>query len=280
MALKFDELNTLEDYFKPMAISEDDKARRVELANLLTDAILYFFMVFEVHKDHNSKLEKALYEQLLSDRISESVSKVTGIDGEMSNHIRTLSKEVVETTFKHETETETDQVGHESKLPDPKTHYKVDNDNDISNALTLTYPDESLDPLDMSSDSHVETVDDEDELISKEDDEVEEMMENEAVMDYWISINRARLIAQNEANTFLNYTEYIQAKENGFTQKTWLTMPDNKVRDTHEEVEGKTIGIDEFFQVGNSEMKFPHDWELNPDPKETINCRCAVEYKK
>ena len=78
--MKFDELNILDDYFEPMAISVDDKRRRRELANLLTDAFLYFFSVVEVHRSHKSQLEKALYEQLLSDKVSDAVSKVTGID--------------------------------------------------------------------------------------------------------------------------------------------------------------------------------------------------------
>ena len=47
---------------------------------------------------------------------------------------------------------------------------------------------------------------------------------------------------------------------------------------SHEEAEGQTIGIDEYFQIGNSQLLFPHDWSASPDPKETINCRCAVEY--
>ena len=76
-----------------------------------------------------------------------------------------------------------------------------------------------------------------------------------------------------------NYTSYVDAKDLGRTQKTWLTMLDKKVRDTHEELEGQTIGIDDYFQVGNSQMLFPLDWSMSPNPRETINGRCAVEYK-
>ena len=260
MAIRFDKLNILkdEDYFEPMAISVEDKNRRRELTNLLIDAFLYFFSVYEVHSMHKSMLSKALYEQLVTDRVSDAVSKVTGIDGEMSNYIRKLSKEVVDTTFKNaEPESE------DSPLEEPLPSYPLNIDNTDSNHNS-NYDDGSFIKIDEE----------------EEGDEVEEFLEKEAVSDYWLSINRAVNIAQNEANTFLNYSDFVNAKAQGYTKKTWHTMLDNKVRDTHEEIEGMTIGIDEYFQVGNSEMKFPHDWELAPDPKETINCRCAIDYTK
>lgn len=273
--MKFDELNILDDYFEPMAISADDKKRRRELANLLTDAFLYFFSVVEVHRSHKSQLEKALYEQLLSDKVSDAVSKVTGIDSEISNHIRTLSKEVVNTTFNHIDLKP--QVGQRLTPTPTITNAKSNTDNDFFSALIYD-SEESLDsPLEnVSSDSHFA---EEDALISEEADEVEDVMGDEAKSEYWLSINRAISIANNEANTIFNYTSYVDAKDLGRTQKTWLTMLDKKVRDTHEELEGQTIGIDDYFQVGNSQMLFPLDWSMSPNPRETINCRCAVEYK-
>lgn len=275
--MKFDELYKLEDrdYFEPMAISVDDKNRRRELADLLTDVFLYFFSVYEVHLMHNTLLEKALYEQLLADKISDAVSKVTGIDSDMSKHIRALAKEVVDTTSKHV----------DAKVQVRQTPQNSDN--------TFTALDNAHEPLELeteaesnspfpdsnpTSGSHFQD-DNVDKAINEDEDEVEEIMEREAVSEYWLSIARAILIARNEANTFLNYTDFMDAKNSGKTKKTWWAMPDNKVRETHEEVEGQTIGIDEYFQVGNSEMRFPHDWELMPDPQEVINCRCAVEYK-
>ena len=266
--MKFDELHILKGYFDPMAISDDDKARRQELADYLTDAFLYFFSVYEVHSMHNSMLKQALYEQLLADKISDAVSKVTGIDAYMSEHIRTLAKEVVQTTINH-----ADKKKLNESQADP---LKSDSSEDDS-ALLINNPLEPLDsPLPTSSGSLIE---EELPLISEEDDEVEEIMENEAVSEYWFSIRRAMNIAYNETNTFLNYTDFVEAKERGSKTKTWLTMLDNKVRDTHEEVEGQTVGIDEYFQVGNSQMQFPHDLSLSPDPTEVINCRCAVDYK-
>ena len=273
--MKFDKLHILDDdYFEPMAISADDKAKRRELAEYLTDAFLYFFSVYEVHGIHQSMLSKALYEQLLADKISEAVTKVTGIDGYISDHIRTLAKEVVNTTFKNvpEDDNQNQQV---RQTDHPKTKNPL-----IESLTALHDSDESSDSplITQSDDSHI-VPEDEMPLVSKEDDEVEEMMEQEATSEYWLSIRRAINIANNETNTILNYNDFVDAKNRGLTHKTWLTMLDNKVRDTHEEVEGTTIGIDEHFVVGDSEMRFPHDMELAPNPNEVINCRCAVEYK-
>ena len=96
---------------------------------------------------------------------------------------------------------------------------------------------------------------------------------------YWTSSDRAMLIAENEANSLKNYTEYRDAKTIGKTKKKWLTENDDKVRITHTLVEGKTVNIDGLFLVGNSLMRFPRDYEYDPDPSEVINCRCSCVYE-
>jgi len=269
--MKFDKLNKLgyDDFFEPMILSVENKARRQELADLLTDVFLYFFSVYEVHQAYNSMLERALYEQLLNDKISDAVSQVTGIDGEMSNHIRTLSREVVDTTIKHANEK--NQVGQNS-AHSLKTH------NDSFTALDYDSA-ESLDSPEYSSDSHIqEALRLKEEEDGDEEDDVEEIMKDEAEKNYWLSINRAMNIAYNEANTFFNYTDYVEAKNRGYKFKTWRTMNDPKVRETHAELDGHTIDIDKAFTVGTSNMLFPHDWMTDSDPKEIINCRCSVDY--
>lgn len=275
--MKFDKLNKLEadidfDYFGPMAISAEDKARRRELAEFLTDAFLYFFSVYEVHQMHDSMLKKALYEQLLTDKISDAVSKVTGIDSFMSEHIRQVSKEVVDTTFKH---ADSDSQIGQTHINIPPEKEKV---SDITTFDSLTASGEPLEsPKYVTGDSLSE---EEKREIDDQEDDVEDVMKDEAVHEYWLSIYRAINIARNEANTLLNYSDYLDAKDRGCTRKVWLTMLDDKVRETHDEVEGQSVGIDEFFQVGNSELRFPQDWMMAPDPKEVINCRCAVDYIK
>lgn len=103
--------------------------------------------------------------------------------------------------------------------------------------------------------------------------------ESIGIQSYWLSKDRAMLISENEANSIENYVEYREAKAKGLTRKRWLTELDNKVRDTHAEIEGKTVDIDGYFIVGSSLMRFPHDYSENPDPAEIINCRCACQYE-
>ena len=99
-------------------------------------------------------------------------------------------------------------------------------------------------------------------------------------VEYTTSVERSITIAETETNNAANYTEYLQAKEAGKTFKVWETMRDNKVRDTHVEIDGMMVGIDDMFQVGNAEMLFPCDEENAYDhPEEIVNCRCHVTYQ-
>lgn len=98
--------------------------------------------------------------------------------------------------------------------------------------------------------------------------------------DYWTSLDRAQIIAENEANSFENYVEYKDAKSKGYTKKRWLTEKDDRVRLTHELVDEKTVDIDGLFLVGDSLMRFPHDTEYDADPSEIINCRCVCTYEQ
>lgn len=101
----------------------------------------------------------------------------------------------------------------------------------------------------------------------------------ENLEDVWyLSDDRAMFDAENEANTVLNYKDYIKAIASGKTMKTWITFGDNRVRKTHRPLDGKTIPIKELFVVGNSFMRFPHDLKYFPKPELYISCRCSLKY--
>lgn len=100
---------------------------------------------------------------------------------------------------------------------------------------------------------------------------------NENIDDpYYTSWDRAMFIAENEANSIGNYRQQLEAVKSGKKYKTWLTMNDKKVRHTHKEIDSLKIPIFEAFQVGDSKMMFPKD--SNGEAKETVNCRCVLEY--
>lgn len=96
--------------------------------------------------------------------------------------------------------------------------------------------------------------------------------------DYFLSDDRATLLGENETNFVCNTIQYESALDEGYTKKQWLTMKDEKVRDTHFIVDNQIIGINEYFYVGNSEMLYPMDMSRGASPEEVINCRCSLRY--
>lgn len=97
--------------------------------------------------------------------------------------------------------------------------------------------------------------------------------------EYYTSIGRSINIAECETNNSANYDDLQDAINNGYTQKTWVTQKDPKVRESHAVLDGMTIGIDELFDVGDAQMRFPCDEEYAFDsPQEINNCRCCILY--
>ncbi len=58
--------------------------------------------------------------------------------------------------------------------------------------------------------------------------------------------------------------------------KTWATLGDNVVRDSHIEADSQQRRIDEPFDVGSSQLMFPGDTSLGAGPEEIANCRCSA----
>lgn len=60
--------------------------------------------------------------------------------------------------------------------------------------------------------------------------------------------------------------------------KTYETMQDLKVRDTHDYLQGMTVGIDEeFYTYDGDSARYPGDFKT---PQNNINCRCWVTYNR
>lgn len=97
--------------------------------------------------------------------------------------------------------------------------------------------------------------------------------------EWYLSSDRAAWDAENTANDVCNYGDYEDAIASGMTQKTWVAFIDKKTREHHRQINGKTIGIYDYFQVGNAYMRFPKDYDMASDyPEELVNCRCAMSY--
>jgi uncharacterized protein with gpF-like domain len=92
---------------------------------------------------------------------------------------------------------------------------------------------------------------------------------------YFYSKDRARLIAEGEANSIFNHTEYEEAAKNK-KYKTWHTIMDNRERESHAEVNGTKIPIDDYFVLHGGTCLYPRSDELPTE--EVANCRCSLTF--
>ena len=94
---------------------------------------------------------------------------------------------------------------------------------------------------------------------------------------FFDSADRAKLIAEDSANHFINYAEFESAKGK-HKWKTWETILDGRERFTHNIADGQTQPVGMPFEVGASLLMYPHDGSLGASLSELINCRCSVSY--
>ena len=82
-------------------------------------------------------------------------------------------------------------------------------------------------------------------------------------------------IIDTEAHRDYNTGVYDAAKASGKRIfKRWNTMGDERVRDTHDYLEGNIVGLDDkFYTFDGDSALFPGGFEL---PQNNVNCRCWV----
>lgn len=81
-------------------------------------------------------------------------------------------------------------------------------------------------------------------------------------------------IAETETHRDANEAALGTARNAGMKSKTWVTMLDEKVRDTHQYLEGMTVGIDEdFYTYDGDHASAPGLFEL---ANNNCNCRCEL----
>lgn len=83
-------------------------------------------------------------------------------------------------------------------------------------------------------------------------------------------------IAETETHRDANTAALDTARKAGATSKTWITMMDDRVRDSHDYLLGQTVGIDEdFYTWDGAHAPAPGMFGV---PEEDINCRCECEF--
>ena len=81
-------------------------------------------------------------------------------------------------------------------------------------------------------------------------------------------------IAETETHRIANTAALDTAKRAGAKSKTWVTMADERVRDTHSYLEMETVGIDEdFYTYDGDHASAPGLFSL---AENNVNCRCEL----
>ena len=101
----------------------------------------------------------------------------------------------------------------------------------------------------------------------------------ERVLDYYDNggtIADIERIAETETHRDANAGAYMAAVAGGATTKTWNTMLDDRVRDSHAWLEGVSAPIDgEFYNWKGESTMYPGEWGI---AEEDVNCRCYCTY--
>lgn len=96
---------------------------------------------------------------------------------------------------------------------------------------------------------------------------------------YYYSNDRARAIAEDQANQIYAYTEYEEILDDpSIRYKTWNTIIDGRERDSHHEANGLTIPILEPFELRGGYLQFPGDGSLGCSEEELVRCRCSLSF--
>lgn len=83
-------------------------------------------------------------------------------------------------------------------------------------------------------------------------------------------------IVETESHRDANTGALDTATHGGATKKTWATMLDDRVRDSHIPLEGITVPIDGYFYTWDGDKaQMPGGFDL---PENNCNCRCELIY--
>lgn len=83
-------------------------------------------------------------------------------------------------------------------------------------------------------------------------------------------------IADTEMHRIANTAALDTAKKAGAKNKTWVTMRDDKVRESHDYLLGQTVGINEdFYTWDGAHAPAPGMFGI---PEEDCNCRCELMF--
>lgn len=116
-----------------------------------------------------------------------------------------------------------------------------------------------------------------DEVMRVVDAKVADKTWRERVEEYFSSggsVDDIVRIAETETHRDANTAALDTAKKVGAKSKTWITMMDDRVRETHDYLEGMTVSIDDdFYTYDGDHASAPGLFTL---PQNNVSCRCEL----
>lgn len=83
-------------------------------------------------------------------------------------------------------------------------------------------------------------------------------------------------VVETETHRLYTTGEYDTAMDMPQVMKKWVTMKDERVRMTHDYLEGMEVDLNEpFFTFDGDSAMFPGDFTL---AENNVNCRCELEF--
>jgi len=88
------------------------------------------------------------------------------------------------------------------------------------------------------------------------------------------SLYKAMRVARTEVSAAAGFGQREAAKQSGIVKiKRWVSSRDDRVRDSHQMMDGEERQLDEAYSNG---LMYPGD--PSGDPSESIQCRCTEAY--
>lgn len=85
-------------------------------------------------------------------------------------------------------------------------------------------------------------------------------------------------VADTELHRVYNDAAYSTAVKAGAKSKRWMTMADDRVRETHDYLFGQSVPIDaKFYTYDGDSAYYPGDFNLASN---NVRCRCELEFEK
>ncbi len=84
---------------------------------------------------------------------------------------------------------------------------------------------------------------------------------------------RAEAIARTETVRAANMSNQTIMKEADIEERQWLSVQDDRTRDSHAALDGMIVGIDRPFYIDGDSAMFPGDFA---SAENSINCRCTT----